>query len=89
VTGAQGKVTQTDRVIIYYFLPRWRIFHFYGYVTIADEGLQNLGYGQRSGPLSKERSLSCPACCDTVPRFFWFHSKDPPPQISRFLRQEN
>jgi hypothetical protein len=30
-------------LIIYGFMSRSRIFHFYGDVTIAGEGLQNLG----------------------------------------------
>jgi hypothetical protein len=28
-------------------------------------------YARRSGPLSRERSLSCHTCCDTGPRSFW------------------
>jgi hypothetical protein len=32
-----------DWLIIYGFTSRSRIFHLYGYVTIAGEGLQNLG----------------------------------------------
>jgi hypothetical protein len=32
-----------DRLIIYDFMSRSRIFHLYEDVTIADEGLQNLG----------------------------------------------
>jgi hypothetical protein len=30
----------------------------------------------RSGPLSREGSLSCHTCYDTGPRFFWSHPKD-------------
>jgi hypothetical protein len=42
-----------DWLIIYGFMFRSRIFHLYGDVTIAGEGLQNLGlYARRSaGPL--------------------------------------
>jgi hypothetical protein len=32
-------------------------------------GLQNLAYARRSGPLSREGSLSCHTYCDTGPRF--------------------
>jgi hypothetical protein len=55
-----------DWLIINGFTPRSRIFHLHGDVTIAGEGLQNLGLdARRSGPLSKEGSLSCNTYCDT------------------------
>jgi hypothetical protein len=63
---------------IYGFTSRSRIFHLYGDVTIAGEGLQNLGLC--SGPLSREGSLSCHTSCDTGPRFFRSHPKDHPIQ---------
>jgi hypothetical protein len=46
----------------------------------AGEGLQNLGFinARRSGPLSREGSLSCHTCCDTGPRFFRSHPIGPP-----------
>jgi hypothetical protein len=37
-------------------------------------------HGRRSGPLSREGSLSCHTCCDMGPRFFLFHPKDSPIQ---------
>jgi hypothetical protein len=37
-------------------------------------------YARRSGPLSREGSLSCHTCCDTGPRFFRSHPKDRPIQ---------
>jgi hypothetical protein len=33
---------------------------------------------RRSGPLSREGSLSCHTCCDTGPRFLRSHPKDRP-----------
>jgi hypothetical protein len=38
--------------------------------------LQILAYAQRSGPLSREGSLSCHTYCDTGPRFIGSHPKD-------------
>jgi hypothetical protein len=69
-----------DWLIVYGFTSRSRIFHLYGNVTTAGEGLQNLGLSRRSGPLSRERSLSCHTYCDTGPRFFRSHPKDCPIQ---------
>ena len=37
-------------------------------------------YARRSGPLSREGSLSCHTCCKTGPRFFRSHPKDLPIQ---------
>jgi hypothetical protein len=37
-------------------------------------------YSRRSGPLSREGSLSCHTCCNTKPQFFWSHPKDRPIQ---------
>jgi hypothetical protein len=69
-----------DWLIIYCFTSRSRIFHVYGDVKIAGEGLQNLGLCSALRPLSREGSLSCHACCDTGPRFFRSHPKDRPIQ---------
>jgi hypothetical protein len=41
--GRQHSVFLSQRLIIYGFTSRSRIFHLYGDVTIAGEGLQNLG----------------------------------------------
>jgi hypothetical protein len=43
-------------------------------------GLQILAYARRSGPLSREGSLSCHAYCDTRPRFIRSHLKDRHPR---------
>jgi hypothetical protein len=42
------------------------------------KGCKIQAYGRRSGPLSREGSLSCHKCCDTGPRFFRSHPKDRP-----------
>ena len=41
------------------FSSHWRIFHSYGYVTIAGERLQILTYVRHSWPMSSEGSLAC------------------------------
>jgi hypothetical protein len=48
------------------------------------KGCKISAYARRSGPLSREGSLSCHTCCDTGPRFFRSHPKDRP--FSRLLR---
>jgi hypothetical protein len=65
-------------MIIYGFTSRSRMFHIYGDVTIADEGLQNLGLCSTLRAFEQERSLLCNTCCDTGPRFFRSHPKDRP-----------
>jgi hypothetical protein len=45
-------------------------------------------YARRSGPWSREESLSCHICCDMGPRFFWFHPKDRPIQSLLKTRKE-
>jgi hypothetical protein len=47
---------------LYGFTSRSRLFHLCGDVTIAGEGLKKLGLARRSGPLSREGSLSCNTC---------------------------
>jgi hypothetical protein len=54
----------------------------YGEVTITGEGLQ-----RRSGPLSRDGSISCHTCCDTGPRCFWSHSKDHPLTSRKGIRR--
>jgi hypothetical protein len=56
--------------------PAQEFFTLYVDVTIAGEGLQNLG----PGPLSREGSLSGHTCCDTGHRFFRSHPRDRPNQ---------
>ena len=46
-----------------------RIFHSYGDVTIAGEGLQILTYDRHPWPLSSEGSLTSHTYCDTGPHF--------------------
>jgi hypothetical protein len=43
-------------------------------------GLQILAYARRSGPLSREGSLSCHTYCDTGPQFIRSHPKDRHPR---------
>jgi hypothetical protein len=61
-----------------------RIFHIFGDIAIASEGLQNLG----PCSLSREGSLSFHTCCDTGPRFFPSHphsaSYDTPRGVSTY-----
>ena len=54
-----------------------RIFHSYGDVTIAGEGLQILTYARHSWPLSSEDSLTCHTHCDTGLPFIMVISEDP------------
>ena len=73
-----------DWLIIYGFTSRLRIFHLYGDVTFAGEGLQNLGLCsalRACTPMNREGSLSCHTCCDTGPRFFRSYPKDCPIQL--------
>ena len=58
-------------------LSRSRIFHSYGDVTIAREGLQILTNARHSWPLSSEGSLTCHTYCDTGLPFVMFISEDP------------
>jgi hypothetical protein len=63
-------------LIVYGFTSRSRIFHLHGDVTLPMKGCKILGFAQRSGPLSREGSLSCHTCCDMGPRFFRSNLKD-------------
>ena len=54
-----------------------RIFHSYGDVTIAGEGLQILTYARHTWPLSSEDSLTCHTYCDTGLPFIMVMSEDP------------
>ena len=53
-----------------------RIFHSYGDVTIAGEGLQILTYARHSWPLSSEDSLACHIYCDTDHPFLMVITED-------------
>ena len=60
-----------------FYSPHSRIFHSYGDVFIAGEGLQILTYARHSWPLSSERSLACHTYCDTGHPFIMVISEDP------------
>ena len=78
--------------VIYYmfvcleFLSHSNLFHSFGYVTIAGEGLQILTtYARHLWPLSSEGSLASHTYCDTGHPFMMVISKDPrhsPPMLS-------
>ena len=70
-----------------------RMFHSYGDVTIADEGLQvlTLTYARLSWPLSSEDSLACHTYCYTGHPFIMVIFEDPwhsqlLPSVYLFLR---
>jgi hypothetical protein len=67
-----------DWLIIYGFTSRSRIFHLYEDITIAGEGLQNLGLCSALRAFEQGRILSCHTCCDRGHRFFQSHPKDRP-----------
>ena len=54
-----------------------RIFHSYGDVSIAAEGLQILNYARHSLPWSSEGSLTCHKYCDRGLLFIFVISEDP------------
>ena len=54
-----------------------RIFHSFGNVTIAGEGLQIVTYARQLWPLSSEGSLTCHTYCDTSQPFIVVMSEDP------------
>ena len=54
-----------------------RMFHSYGDVNIAFEGLQILTYARHSRPLSSEDSLACHTYCDTWHPCILAISEDP------------
>jgi hypothetical protein len=76
IRGRVYTKASTLYMIIYCFTSRSRIFHLYGDVTIAGEGLQNLGLC--SALRAFEQGWN--TCCDTGPWFFRFHPKDRPSQ---------
>ena len=61
-----------------------RIFHSYGDITIASEGLQILTYARHSWPLSSEGSLACHTYCDTghIIPFIMVISEDRPTTLT-------
>ena len=77
--------TPKDWLIVFCLTSLSRIFHWYGDVTIAGEGLQILAYARHLRPLSREGSLSCHTCCDTGLGFYGLIRRTAP--FSRLLRQ--
>ena len=59
------------------FTSHSKIFHSYGGITIAVEGLQILTYAQHLWPFSSEVSLTCYTHCDTGLPFIMVISEDP------------
>ena len=72
-----------DWLIVHCLSSRWRVFHSYRDVTIASEGLQNLGFSRSLQYLNMKESSSCHACYDTGP-----HPTNRAP-FSRLFRQTN
>ena len=66
-----------DDLIVWGFSSHLRIFHSYGDVTIAIEGLQIFTYVRHSWPLSSEDSLACHTYCDTGNQFIMVFPEDP------------
>ena len=68
------------RLFVYLFFWSFsshsRIFHLFGDVPIAGEGLQNFTYARHSGPLSSEGSLACDTYCYTWHPFIMVISED-------------
>ena len=66
-------------LFVWILSPHSRIFHSYGDVTIAGEGLQILTYTRHSWPLSSEGSLTCHTYCDMGHPFIMVIFEDPWP----------
>ena len=64
-------------LFVWSLLSHSRIFHPYGDVTMAGEGLQSLTYAWHSWPLSSKGSLTCHTHCDTCLPFIMVFSEDP------------
>ena len=60
-----------------WFFSHSRIFHSYGDVTIAGEGLQILNYARHLWLLSSEGYVACHTYCDTEHPFIMLISEDP------------
>jgi hypothetical protein len=65
-------------LISYCFTSHLRIFHLYGDATLPVKVCKILAYARRSGPFSREGSLSFHTCCDMGPWFSRSHPKDSP-----------
>ena len=64
-------------LFVWSFSSHSRIFHSFGDVIFAGEGLQNLTYARNSWPLSSEGSLACHTYCDRGHPFIMVFSEDP------------
>jgi hypothetical protein len=60
--------------------PAQEFFTYMETLPLPVKGCKIWAYARRSGPLSREGSLSCHTCCDKGPRFFRSHRKDRPIQ---------
>ena len=58
-------------LLVWGFSYHSRIFHSYGAVTIAGEGLQINTFAWHSWPLNSEGFLECNTYCDTGVRLLW------------------
>ena len=65
------------RLFVWSLSSHSRVFHSYGDVSIAGEGLQILTYARHSWPMSSERSLTYHTYCDTDQPFIIVISEDP------------
>ena len=63
--------------VFLFFLSHSKIFHSYGDVTIAGEGLQIFTYVRHSWPLSSGGPLAFHTHCDTGHPFIMVISEDP------------
>ena len=63
--------------LVWDFSSHSRIFHSFGNVTIAGEGLQTVTYARQLWPLSSQGSLTCNTYCDTSQPFIVVMSEDP------------
>ena len=73
----QGCDPTTYMFVCLFVSSHLRIFHSYGDVTIASEGLQILTYARHLWPLISEGSLTCPTHCGTGLPFILVISEDP------------
>ena len=65
-----------DCLFVWSLSSHSRIFHSYGDVTIAGEGLQIFSYARHSWPMSSEGTLTCHSYYDTDLPFIIVVSKD-------------
>jgi hypothetical protein len=73
-------LSQSHRTFSTVLRPAQEYFTYMGTSPLSVKGCKILACAQRSGPLSREGSLSCHTCCYTGPRFFRSLPKDRPIQ---------